>query len=710
MEGTMSLMLKAVLICNRAAVICAAFGALLCAFGAAEENKAQEPEIVVAANKEPAPANSLPLSVSVVSSAVISDAGIRVVKDAAVYAPNVFMGDFGPRRLSNPYFRGIGAGPNNPGVLTSVDGVPQPGASTASMELLDVEQVEFARGAQGALFGRNSIGGVIHVNSRRPSPEWKFESELIGGNFDYNAVTFGISGPVIADQWGMSLAGGHSERDGYTENRLTGDDVDFRDAWFCKGQFALLDGEQWDARLIVSWESDDDGDYALGDLAALRAMPHRVEHDYEGSTERDVLQSTLLLAYEGESVLIRSISGGIWSEIEDNTDLDYSAWPLLISRDEEDQLQVSQEIQFASRKDRTLKLTDGITMGWQAGVFFFSQEFEKNRVMDLLPGLTMLPYAVQEAAAADTRTIGAGVYGQGKFTVLDKFGITAGLRFDSERAEADLVSASAFAPAASQELDRDFSEVSPRLGLDCKVGGAGLVYASAGRGYKAGGFNAVAPSDNESYGEERSWNYEVGAKAEALDGRLRLQAACFLLTWDDMQMYVPNPVIPGNYFVDNAGEAESRGLELEVQWKAAAGVDLFGSFGWTDAEFSGGAESQGIAPEGNTLPFTPEFTANAGLQYSLEISSDLVCFVRAEVTLCGDYYYDAFNVQGQDAFKLVDLRLGLKGGQWLVEGWIKNAFEEEYIPVAFAYSMAQSGYIGDSGAPATFGLRAGLTF
>ena len=71
--------------------------------------------------------------------------------------------------MSNPRFRGIGASPANPAVATYFDGVPQLNTNSSSIDLLDVGQVEFVRGPQSALFGRNSIGGLINVTSARPS-------------------------------------------------------------------------------------------------------------------------------------------------------------------------------------------------------------------------------------------------------------------------------------------------------------------------------------------------------------------------------------------------------------------------------------------------------------------------------------------------------------------------------------------------------------
>ena len=89
--------------------------------------------------------------------------------DAALLAPNVHFTEFSARKLSFVRLRGIGSSPANPGVTTYIDGVPQLNDNTSSIDLLDVERIEFVRGPQSALFGRNTLGGLVNVVTERPS-------------------------------------------------------------------------------------------------------------------------------------------------------------------------------------------------------------------------------------------------------------------------------------------------------------------------------------------------------------------------------------------------------------------------------------------------------------------------------------------------------------------------------------------------------------
>jgi len=122
------------------------------------------PPTTVVSQKQPAEAQRLPVSVTAVTPDTLRDADIQLVNQAAIYSPNTFINEFSARKLSNPFFRGIGAGPLNPAVTTFIDGVPQLNSYSSSIELIDVDQIEFVRGPQGALFGRNTAGGLINIS------------------------------------------------------------------------------------------------------------------------------------------------------------------------------------------------------------------------------------------------------------------------------------------------------------------------------------------------------------------------------------------------------------------------------------------------------------------------------------------------------------------------------------------------------------------
>ena len=124
------------------------------------------------------------------------------------------------RKLSNARFRGVGSGPTNPGVTTYIDGVPQLNANSSSLELIGIDQIEFVRGPLSALYGRNALGGVINISSRRPSlTSWSGDFVAPFGNFGAADLRGTASGPLIADKVALGIGIGYSRRDGLHDQR-----------------------------------------------------------------------------------------------------------------------------------------------------------------------------------------------------------------------------------------------------------------------------------------------------------------------------------------------------------------------------------------------------------------------------------------------------------------------------------------------------------
>jgi iron complex outermembrane recepter protein len=676
------------------------------------------PVITVTAEKEPEDAQKSPVSVTAVTKETLDQSASRTVSDAADFAPNTFFHEFTARKLSNPRFRGIGAGPSNPGVATYIDGVPQLNTNSSSIELADVDQIEFVRGPQSALFGRNTIGGVINVRSVRPSLSgWTGSVIAPFGNFRNAELRASASGPLAANTLAAGVAFGYSTREGYTKNDVTGNDLDSRSAMFGKGQLLWTPAANWETRFIVTGERARDGDYALNDLGALRKTPFHAARDFEGFTHRDLLAPTVLVRRTGSTVDISSTTGIVWWETNDETDLDYTPLPLLTRANGEKDLQFTQEVRLASAGDTGLPLSGNVSLRWQAGLFVFTQNYNQDAVNAFAP-FVLSPFVTvpvtQHSPQAELDDSGVGVYGRGTFVIGNKLEATIGLRADHENKSAMLTTSysPAIAPSSVVDTERDFTDVSPQMTVAYHVTPSnGMLYATAARGFKAGGFNAASPAGREAYDAEHSWNYETGVKTMWLDQRVSVTAAVFRIKWDDLQVYLPNLTVPGQFFVSNAGRATSTGAELELNARLLAGCDFFAGFGYTHARFADGSISNGVSVAGNELANTPTYTADFGGQYSVAINTNTSVYARAEVVFRGAYQYDDANTEGQEAYSIANFRAGARGKVLFGEAWIRNAFDTQYIPIAIAYAgLAPSGFLGEMGAPRTFGVRVGVTF
>jgi len=267
------------------------------------------------------------------------------------------------------------------------------------------------------------------------------------------------------------------------------------------------------------------------------------------------------------------------------------------------------------------------------------------------------------------------------------------------------------APDSTVAADDTFGDVSPQLTLAYHVSGGQMIYASVARGFKAGGFNAAALPGSEAYGEEHSWSYEGGVKTLFADSRVSVNAGVFYIQWEHLQTNVPNPFVPGQFFIANAGSATSKGVEVELNARLFEGCDFFAGGGYTNARFDAGTFSNGVAVGGNRIANMPSYTADFGGQYSVALSAKATAYARAEVVFRGDFEYDDANTEGQEAYTVSNFRGGVRGKYLFGEAWVRNAFDTRYIPLAFAYpGLAPSGFIGEMGAPRTFGVRAGVTF
>ena len=563
------------------------------------------PTVVVTAQKEATEVKDVPASVTAVTAQTITDSGLRAITDAAIFAPNTVFTEFTARKVSNARFRGVGSSPGNPAITTYIDGVPQLNSNSSNIELLDVGQIEFVRGPQSPLFGRNTLGGIVNVTTARPSmSKWTGTAFAPFGNAGLMEVRGNASGPV-GDKAAIGVAGGLQQRDGYTVNSITGNDLDFRDGTFAKAQFMMLPNANWETRFIYAYERNRDGDYALGDLDAIRVTPHRVSRDFEGFTNRDINNLTFNVRGTGQNFAIQSNTGFVKWNTEDATDLDYSPQPLATRTNEEADRQFTQEIRIGSPANAPMAVTDQLMLRWQAGVEYFNQAYEQDAVNTLsafvLDPRIAFPVAMTSPEAS-IDSAGIGVFARGTLTINEKTDVTAGLRFDHESSDAVLRTffEPAIQPANVVAAEQSFSDVSPQFAVMYRVNPEYNVYASAARGYKAGGFNPAALPGSEAYGEEHAWHVEAGVKSSIAGGKVAASAAVFFIDWDNLQLNVPNPVVPGQFFITNVGGASSSGIEFEVTARPHQLVDVFATFGYTNASFADGTVLGPVDVSGTT--------------------------------------------------------------------------------------------------------------
>jgi len=236
---------------------------------------------------------------------------------------------------------------------------------------------------------------------------------------------------------------------------VTGHDIDGREASFGKLQFQWIPSAPWSVRLILDGERDRDGDFALGDLAAIRDRPHHVQRDFEGFAHRDIFAPTLLVERQGDVADFSMISGLVDWKTRNATDLDYSPQPAVTRDSTLKDEQFTEEFRLASPAEAPLALTDRLKLKWQTGVLLFSQNYREDSINHYAP-FVLDPTL---AAPVDETTPPGAASRSGRRALLadhaDGLGrtsiSTAGLRGDYEHKKADLLTS--FSPQIAPDAD-----------------------------------------------------------------------------------------------------------------------------------------------------------------------------------------------------------------------------------------------------------------
>lgn len=663
--------------------------------------------ITVTAERREQSIQDVPASITALDAATIGDAQIQDVKQASRYAPNLYISQFSAPRTSFPFIRGIGSGQNSPAVATYIDGVPQLSFSTSNIQFADIDRIQFLRGPQSTLYGRNSLGGVITIDSIQPDNTWHGDLDATGGTYSLQDYRGGVRGPLLADKAYVAVAGGYTSHDGFSKNLFNGDQLDNRNDLFGRIEFRFTPDERWDLRITANGEHDRDGDFPLADYHSLTAHPRSVDHDYIGFAHRDVDQIAFSAIYHGQSADFISVSAVQRWDSKEQTDLDETPFDAARRFNNEKQTNYIEEVRLLSPTDRPLRLADNVKASWLVGSLLFVTNDKQNLDNQERPLATGFPVPINSLSDATLDTYGIGVYGQGSLTFFDKLDLIGGARVDYEHNSAQLDN---FNPNSAFNLGRNDVQVSPQGSIDYHWTPQLMQYATVTRGFKAGGFNATAPSASlVSFRPEQSWCYETGAKSSWLDDALLFNADFFYIDWKHQQLDVPTGQ-PSQFYIDNVGRSHSIGFEAEGNYQLCRFFDVFGGVGFANARFDHYTQTNGVSAHGNRLPNSPETTWNVGAQATAPLPRGLRLYARAELIGFGPMAYDPSNAVEEHSYMLTNFRVGIAADHWRLEGFVNNAFNTHYIPIAYPFPNGASGYVGQSGDPLTAGVTLGVMF
>lgn len=621
------------------------------------------PEIVITATKKAGgeTLQQAPLAINAFGAAEIESRKLRDLTGLTNAIPGVSLDSVGTfRGTANFAIRGLGINSSiasvDPTVGTFVDGVYMGTNAGIVLDLFDIERIEVMRGPQGSLYGRNTTGGAVLVETADPSFTWQAKAlAALEGPVDAGrggpslTLHSALSGP-LSDQIAFRIGAYYKGDEGYFRNRLDGDDLGASTTVLLRSGLAYESGP---LRLVAKGEYlDSQGDGATSQNHGLFSRDSfDVSLDNEGRIDVRSLFATVRLDYSIGDGAITNVAG--YRSYDQMTDNDIDSTPAFLFHSETGlrQEQVSNELRYAAR----LGALD-ITLG----TYLFRQliDYQEDRVF---------PVASPQYGGGRQRHMVYGLFGQGEYPLAGALSLLGGLRWSLEQKRASITyvrprpacavigggcptsGSNPFFPGEPNgfEETRSWANLAPKLGLQYALEGRSNYYASWTRGYRSGGFNvrvsqplsfeALASAlGTHAYEEERVDTFELGAKLSGLGGRASLNLAAYRSDVRDLQREVNVASASGGLAqsIFNTADARISGAEAEARI-AHRGTLLSANLGYIDARYRkvrfdiSGDGTVGPEDLALRLPRVPRWTFGGEISHRIALPYSSSLAIRA---------------------------------------------------------------------------------
>jgi outer membrane receptor protein involved in Fe transport len=710
------------------------------------------PDIIVTAQRRPEAAQNVGVALSVLGGDELSRRGVNTINALQFNTPSLeIVPAFGG---GQPQFRlrGVGfedyATNNTPTVGVYVDEVAYPVPVMTQGTLFDIDRVEVLRGPQGTLYGRNTTGGAVNFITARPQDHFGAGATVEYGSFDQLKAEAYVTGP-LTDRLKVRLSGITDQGGGFQHNRVTGQELGDADRLFGRAllewtpspavdvTFNLHGGrdhsEQTGLYLFRDFQTDGYGlpsgpgplipadagrratgwGFAPAFLAetgfAPDAKPERRNSSLGGSVTANVDLGTAKLTN------ITAYDHFRRRELAD--------WDASASRESDvfwgSRVNVfSQEVRLAS--------TGPTKLSWVAGLYYSHQTLDETFLTDFTDSLGF----VTDTSYRQTADSISG-FGQLDYHFTDKLSLIVGGRYEYEKRRLrDFGTAIGGVPTFGDgNRDAKLDKPSGKVELDYKLTPSTLLYASASRGVKSGGFtvyNSPQPQQIDAFKPETLYAYEAGFKAD-IAHRVRLNGSAFYYDYRNQQVLgvIVDPQRGSIGRIINAPKSKIYGGELELTVAPVPGFRITQSIGYKFGRyvrfFDVDAASVAIDPvtglyhgtlidkSGQRLPI-----ANWSYQGSISYSQPIGKGYAIEPAV--DYSYrDALPSFLGSSFDLPDrwvanatLTLRSPAGRWSLGLYGRNLFNAHY-DLTRNYFLPNAD-IASPGRPRSFGVRGRYSF
>ena len=570
------------------------------------------------ATRTDTPLLEVPQSVQVIPSTLLEDQQVTRLDEALTNVSGVNFSSTDAGRGLQFSLRGFDNAPILRNGFRQIG--PRQGSSRRSFpEIANLEQVEVIKGPAAVLYGDVEPGGLINLVTKRPLPVPFYQLQAQYGSRGFFRPSLDFSGPLTQDG-----------RLGYRLNAVYQTNEEIQDYSTDVSRFFVSPVLSWQISdrtdLAVELEYLDDERPVFYGLPAFGEGIADIPRSQISNEPDDVItQNYLNVGYDLEHRFsdqwrlrngfryVRedsALEGAIPIALNEETGRLTRSWSLQDSETELFALQtnvvgefstgsVDHELQFGIDVDRTR--LDGST----TGDFFnpllldiFNPVYESTPRPD---DFGALPLILDEDVITDR----LGIYVQDRLLITDNFSLLAGLRYDTVRQDRT-GGPTLFNPAGIDDVQTD-DAFSPRIGIVYQPTEAISLYANYSRSFAP---NTGSDSAGNAFAPEEGDGYEMGVKAELLDGALAATLSYFNIT--KRNVATADPVVPGAVVI--TGEQQSRGFEVDVIGELSPGWNLVASYAFIDAEIT----ADNTFDVGNKLISTPRNSASLWSTYELQ--------------------------------------------------------------------------------------------
>jgi iron complex outermembrane receptor protein len=692
--------------------------------------------IIVTAERRETSVQDISASIQVVSGESLTKIGIVDTENLQVRVPGLVTSRLGGP-TQRPYLRGIGndlygiASGNS--VATYVDGVYVPNSTQSFQAFNDLDRLEVLKGPQAVLYGRNATGGTILITSKKPEFDFGANGDISYGNYNDLQIRGAVTGPLsenIAGRLGVQ----YLDRDGFGTNLPSGKDQDFFTNFAVRGSILANLSDRLSVLLTADYSKIKTGDFVN--------TPNPDAWNYQATTGQyiadpwkrygqhdsyaPVQDKGIKLRLDWETGLgdvtsvtsYRKFKYGPFTYDNDGVGMPLSLpttppivlGELWVNGSVQRSKQFSHETFLATNADKPFRAIVGASVFLEKSAEFQRSIFFAYRYSDR--------YLNNPAYSA---------YADFKYDIAPKLTLSAGARYSHERKTYSLtpltVDAAGTITGQGAEVTgrANWSQFTPRFGIEFRPSSDLLFFVTATRGFKSGGFNTDDPTNE--FAPENIWSYEGGVKASW--GRmLTTNLSAFYYDYSNLQ--VQQVLLPsGKSIVTNAASAKIYGLDGEIALRPTRDLTLGANFALMHSEYGDLtlfndllAVPTNVSVKGNVLKRAPKASVMSYLDYRTDVGIGELSF-RGEAVYRSRTYYTPFQDEphSQPGFWLLNanVRFEFDGGKQYVSLYGQNLTNKLYATsiedvARFVGPLDGAPLYSHYGPPRTYGVRYGISF